>query len=201
MLLDYGATTSTERMIRWYLRWRHSKGFGVHSPYAYRFVEDVLKEGHYGYYSYEELFRYLKPDEIHDSKLVRRVRFIIRVSIFLKTKRIVAAGTAGRVAELSAKALKISFINIKKEGIVKFREGDFLIMGGKVTPSLFIEEAIKKRIPVFAINIDQKSREILERPLDRGLLLTDKNKLILIPREEMAYVAYNIKLNSSRHTL
>ena len=35
-----------------YLRWRHSHGFGVHSPYAYHIVTGVIRPGDYGYYGY-----------------------------------------------------------------------------------------------------------------------------------------------------
>lgn len=39
-------------MIALYRRWRHTRGFGVHSPFAFRFVRDVLREHvGYGYYT------------------------------------------------------------------------------------------------------------------------------------------------------
>ena len=38
-----------------YLRWRHSKGFGVHSPFAYNLVTTVVRPGIYGYYGYDDI--------------------------------------------------------------------------------------------------------------------------------------------------
>lgn len=35
-------------------RWRHGHGFGIHSPFAYRFVTEVLRQ-EYGYYAYLRL--------------------------------------------------------------------------------------------------------------------------------------------------
>lgn len=36
-----------------FLRVRHKHGFGIHSPFAYRFITEVLNlPGNYGYYSY-----------------------------------------------------------------------------------------------------------------------------------------------------
>ena len=44
----------------WYKRWRHGHGFGVHSPYAYRLVRDVLRPGRgYAYYAYADIDRML----------------------------------------------------------------------------------------------------------------------------------------------
>lgn len=39
-------------------RWKCSRGFGVHSPFAYSFIVDVLRERRYGYYAYD-----LLPDD------------------------------------------------------------------------------------------------------------------------------------------
>lgn len=58
-------------MWGWYIRWRHSKGFGMHSHFAYRFVTDVLKPGIYGYYAYlvkSAIFWRLPSKEVSFSK-------------------------------------------------------------------------------------------------------------------------------------
>lgn len=42
----------------WYKRWRHARGFGIHSPSAYRLVREVLRPGSaYAYYAYEDIGR------------------------------------------------------------------------------------------------------------------------------------------------
>lgn len=42
----------------WYKRWRHARGFGIHSPSAYRLVREVLRPGNaYAYYAYEDIGR------------------------------------------------------------------------------------------------------------------------------------------------
>lgn len=45
---------SLMRAFVWLIRWRHCCGFGVQSPWAYRFVRYVVNE-HYPYYSYDAL--------------------------------------------------------------------------------------------------------------------------------------------------
>lgn len=43
-------------LVNRYKRWRHGHGFGVHSPYAYRLVRDVLRPGRgYAYYAYADI--------------------------------------------------------------------------------------------------------------------------------------------------
>lgn len=42
----------------WLARFRHRKGYGVHSPFAFRFITDVIYERH-PFYAYKELDRAL----------------------------------------------------------------------------------------------------------------------------------------------
>ena len=44
---------SIRRALVWLRRSRHSRGFGVQSPWAYRFIRYVINE-HYPYYSYDD---------------------------------------------------------------------------------------------------------------------------------------------------
>lgn len=181
-----------------YLRWRHSKGFGVHSPYAYGFVTNVLRPGDYGYYSYDEIFQHLKGKEHHDTSFLRLVKFIIRLAVFLKAERLVTVGKKKREAEVAARALNCK-IEAACNQQFQFREGDLLILEGstlKNIPGLLelLENAKDKGVPIFALQPETEVREKLEAPISRGLLLNGGKKMILIPRQEMEFVAYDIKL-------
>lgn len=44
------------RIWVWLRRWKHSRGFGVQSPWAYQFIRYVVNE-HYPYYCYEDMKR------------------------------------------------------------------------------------------------------------------------------------------------
>ena len=48
----------TARCWRWLCRWRHRRGYGVHSPYAFHFITDVVYESS-AYYAYAPLHRRL----------------------------------------------------------------------------------------------------------------------------------------------
>ena len=58
----------------WWPRLRHSRGFGVHSPFAYAFIRDAIR-GHYAYYAYE----------LADAVPARaaELRLLVRVCAFL----------------------------------------------------------------------------------------------------------------------
>ncbi len=49
----------------WWQRLRHSRGFGIHSPFAYRFITEVLNQP-YAYYAYDSL-------PLHPQRLIYRV--------------------------------------------------------------------------------------------------------------------------------
>lgn len=59
-----------KRMIVWMRRMRHSRGFGVQSPYDYRFIRYVVNE-HWPYYAYDELESNVKDIDQKTRKLCR----------------------------------------------------------------------------------------------------------------------------------
>ncbi|MCH5229639.1 MAG: hypothetical protein J1F12_06570 [Muribaculaceae bacterium] len=181
-------------LIDIFIRWRHSKGFGVHSPYAFRFVNDVVRPGVYKYYSYDELDSLLEGSERKNYRFQELIKFTLRLAVFLKTQRIVAPGKS-RLAEIVSKAL-----NLKRYGTLGtsgflFQEGDLLISEKGNVKGEYLQKAIAENIPVFAIKPDEETRKILSSPIPRGVAFKDNERIVLIPREEMAYVSYDILLD------
>lgn len=44
------------KLFEAYKRWRHTRGYGVHSPFAYKIVKEVLQDKRgYAYYAYQNL--------------------------------------------------------------------------------------------------------------------------------------------------
>ena len=74
---DMKALSLWQRFAQWYKRLRHSKGFGVHSPYAFMLVGQLLNCP-YRYYAYDDIEGYLlnQPDSRrlrHDARLLIRI--------------------------------------------------------------------------------------------------------------------------------
>lgn len=173
-----------------YLRWRHSKGFGVHSPFAYRFITDVVKPGKYGYYAYHNLDRLLLDYDISTHRNFKKIAFVIRILIFLKIKRVVSFPQNEMLPRLAAESLRLPHTFILKDSSFKFREGDILIIQSEFFDDEILREAINYKIPVFALTPGFKLRKELTKPLSRGVLFDWKDKILLIPRPEMAYISY-----------
>lgn len=174
-----------------YLRWRHSKGFGVHSPFAYRFITDVLNPGQYGYYAYKKL------DLITDlagvsRRNIRIRRFLIRLLVFLSAERMICYGNHIEEALDAAKALKLDYRQADDSEGFLFHEKDFLYLDGGGLSESFIKRGLDSGVAIFAINPDDVVKRILKRPLERGLLFEGGDKMLLIPSDRMEYVAYDI---------
>lgn len=180
-----------------YLRWRHSKGFGVHSPYAYEFVSAVVRHGPYRFYSFDETERHLSREELDDHKFIRSVRFMIRLLNFLAAKRIVTSEGTKRLSEVTALSMKQPYLILRKDKHPDFKKGDVLIGTGGELPIPILRKAIELKIPIFILEPDGKTRKFLAEPIERGILFNDPRKMILVPRDEMAYVAYDINLRNS----
>lgn len=176
-----------------YIRWRHSRGFGVHSPYAYRFVTDVVRPGDYGYYSYQEIYGHLKGKEAHDHHLTRLVKFIIRLAVFLKARRVVAFGAGWRAGEIAAKALGVRYVSKPGKDFQFGKEDLVLIHKGSVTTGS-VEKSLEKGAAVLAMDASPEVRKVLDTPRERGVLFRGKRIMILIPKEDMGYVDYDIAL-------
>lgn len=177
-----------------YLRWRHSKGYGVHSPYAFRFINDVVRPGNYGYYAYDNLEQYSRGESIESRWFFKDARFIIRLSVFLKTKRIVTLGKRIGEARIAAKALKITYYNCESPESLTPKPGDLLIIfTGREEYREVIHRAIEKDVAIYAVSPCREIEEVIEKPIEHGVLFEGKTKLILIPRKEMEYVSYSVK--------
>ena len=99
-----------------YKRWRHSRGFGVHSPFAYDLVKCVVSPGNYAYYGYNDIDRaLLTPGTDVYNHLQHDAYLLLRLLVFLKTKCLIiypskqpvmecAAGSAGVKCGVMTKA-------------------------------------------------------------------------------------------------
>ena len=116
-------------VVAYYKRWRHSRGFGIHSPFAYRFITEVLCQP-LAYYAYA-----------HTGK-DRNLRLIVRLLAFFRPERImIASDDAGRYADIVKK--------IAPRARIVDRDADFLIadrrveLGGPVNAVFLGRQAVE----------------------------------------------------------
>lgn len=79
-------------------RWRHTKGYGVHSPLAFRLVKECLwPDPTYGYYSDDVI-----DHELHDHPRARRqARLLVRLAAQLPADRILTVGADPMLSSVS----------------------------------------------------------------------------------------------------
>ncbi len=70
------------KVLNRFRRWRRTKGYGIHSPYAFRFVREVIRSSNdYGYYAYAEIENELRRH--HPSLKRSTARLIFRLLVEL----------------------------------------------------------------------------------------------------------------------
>ena len=175
---------------RAFLRKRHSKGFGVHSPYVFSFVNDVVNPKRYGYYAYDLLE---ESTEI-SSRITSDARWYVRFLVFLEVRRILALPYPSESLELAANSLKLPVHVLSPSDNPEYKENDVLIVTAPECKEDILVKAIESGISVLALDPQQKLKEILGMPLSKGVLLRGKQRLLLVPREEMEYVVYDMKI-------
>ena len=177
-----------------YQRWRHYKGYGVHSPFAYQMVNDVVNPGNYGYYVYSEIKKSLKKetsfDELHKES---DLKLIARLAISLGCNRIIALGFQSLLLRRLTLALKKKYESCKTISFLRKPASDLVVITGSSVSSLEIDKMMEAGIAVISFNPDFELRNELEKERQNGLVFTGKNIIIAIPRREMAFVSYAMK--------
>ena len=108
-----------------------------------------------------------------------------------------------RLGDIVAMSLGLQLMNMSEEKKFQFEKTDLVLINNQSgsQPSndkQVLHQAIGQGAAIFVIKPAKEEREVLETPLNNGLLLNDKDRLILIPRQEMAYVAYPISLRPTK---
>lgn len=117
------------RFSDWYKRWRHGHGFGVHSPFAYRMVREVLRPSHdTAYYAYDDLARARR----HHPAMIsaRETELLYRILIDLRPATVAIA------SDESAELIKyIVSLALPHSSIAYSGNAEMLICCGKASPA------------------------------------------------------------------
>lgn len=174
-----------------YLRWRHSKGYGVHSPFAYKIVTEVISPGKYGYYGYHEIDR-IAAKRKSGYLSGRDLKLLLRLSIALHSKEIVGTSDESQELRKVAKCAGASFREVKEGKIFSATPG-LLVITPAITSPKIVSNAINHGYALIAFDPSEKVKDEILKPLIHGVLFHGTRIFVLIPREEMEYVDYTIK--------
>lgn len=92
---------------RRYKRWRHGRGFGIHSPFAYDFITRTLRE-RLPYYAYSKL-DVLAAEKWQGASGQRRLRLIFRIAVRFNP------ATAAIIGERNAALQKVALKSVRHD--------------------------------------------------------------------------------------
>lgn len=181
--------------LKAYVRWRHSRGYGIHSPFAYELVKMALHPGPYEFYGYEEIDRTIfgagykgYPKSRSDARL------LLRLLVQLRTRRLLlpAGLPAMRAAAGAAGVPCVEYS--RSQDLPEPQPGDMLVTVAHNVPEFEIARRIRNVTVVFAMMPSEKATAaIYEACAPHGLIFHGVRLLLAVPREEMAFVAYTMK--------
>ena len=182
-------------IARGYKRWRHSRGYGVHSPFAYSLVNMAISPGHpYGYYGYFDIDSALTThaDESYP-RLRHDARLLLRTMATLGSRRLVLASRCKGVFHAVAKALAIPCQDIRPDRMPHTSPSDFFLICNFPVSDKAIREMLQSGTAVMAINPAPNVKSALISYETNGVLMTGRRIIMVIPNPDMAFVAYDMK--------
>ena len=177
-----------------YKRWRHSRGFGVHSPFAYDLVKSVVSPGNYAYYGYWDIDKAILSPKANDYPALRKdARLLLRLLVWLNSTRLLIYPPQQIVFSSVATAAGVKSTDISNLKTLKPDTGDLLVISGKSPRDGETARIIKEGTAAIAYDPSQRLRKEITEAMSNGLILEGIRILLAIPRPQMALTSYSIK--------
>lgn len=181
-----------------YLRWRHSKGFGVHSPFAYHIVTTAITPGRrYAYYGYAPIDTILETTPAKDfsfGKIRKDARLLLRLSVALGAKRIFLSSEAHPAFRVAA---EVSGGMVVPDMGNCYPSADDLVLLTPFNEKSFnlMKDAIAGGAAVMLTSPSPFSANLLKGILSQdfdGVMLYGKRTALLLPRPHTAHARYSM---------
>lgn len=167
-----------------YKRRRHTIGFGVHSPLAYRVVRDCVMQKD-SYYAYAELDSLLDVSRPHRWRRRRRTRMLHRLAARLPRPTIALSGSVD-AATAAAVSLALPHARVAESShsghtlcVAAGSLGDFEPLDGNV---------------LFAFDITSADIELLWSRMQWGVMLYDRDAMIVVADKGVTKLRYSVRL-------
>lgn len=141
---------------RWYKRWRHGRGFGVHSPLAYALVMDVLRKQH-GYAYHAEQAPNLGGGVLCNA----RARMLVRLAAFADVR-------TADVSHIDAPDMRQAVTDVFRaySPIIRFAAEDAGIVVTDSAKPYNAPPPGKKNVLLVSLGLDDKAkRQAMDRTL------------------------------------
>ena len=174
-----------------YRRWRHTRGFGVHSPFAFRIVKYVVRPGHgYAFYGYEDIETAVRGERAgwrveREAKMLHRLLVALNPGSLFLPHGISAAYQAAASASDSKLKIERRPRHASSCRMISSHH-DFI-------PLDTLEKHIAVPGNILALrNLPEGWKERLFEALPAGLMLYSSRNIILIHRPEMRKIGYSM---------
>lgn len=181
-----------------YVRWRHSRGFGVHSPFAYNLVRMAIHPGDYGYYGYSDIDRVLLspgykayPHARDDARLLLRLLVQLRSRRLILPEGLPAMEAAAKAAGAASRRFRKA--DGDRDSLPAPREGDFLVSVRDILTPDQLSLRLQRGTSLLILYPSKETAATIHASCGRGLIFHGLRLLLAIPREEMAFVSYTMR--------
>lgn len=177
--------------MEWYRRLRHTYGFGVHSPFAYMLVKEVVRPGKVAWYGYADIDAAMAGN--FDLKVRRESRMLLRLVCCLRPESVfLPLGIHPAYHAALAHADSRTPILRKPKEASKAR---MICTHGEFVPEHLLAEALQHPGAIVAIR-DAKPgwADRLFDSMKEGLLIRGKRNAVLFCREGMRKVSYTMRI-------
>ena len=179
------------RLCRSYLRWRHTRGYGVHSPLAYRIVCDVLQE-HDRYYAYPEIDAATRSSERGCGRCMRRARMLHRLASRFPALRAETGENLHPAMKLAVGEAKYSGSHPQASSLIAAQGDEARSVIGRL-PEM-CTEARNGRVILALFSLTQVEIDELWEGMDCGVLLAGRDAAIAVLDAGVSKVRYTVRL-------
>lgn len=183
-------------------RWRHSHGFGVHSPFAYRIITDAIRlKKEYAFYGDAEIRRLCRRRHL-PSHLGKEARILLRLAVFLDIRSV---WISRKAPEVIAAALKGANSRMRFEhNPSRLTDCDLLLVNGSDKLSAKSSDKSSEKLSAKALaefialpgktllikDCPADLRELLYESMPEGIMLEGKSSTLLFSRPQTQKLRY-----------
>lgn len=176
-----------------YKRWRHTRGYGVHSPFAYRVVSRVIHpRGGYGYYGYERIEESLSGESTRTERREARMLLRLAADAAIRSAYVPAGTPQAYVSALLGAASSLRITHDRSEAA----QCDIVAAVPAVFEVSALAGMLERTEPPIIVMRGYGEPECLALfgALREGIMLYGPHNALLIPRAGVQKVKYTVMI-------
>lgn len=176
-----------------YKRWRHTHGYGVHSPFAYTVVKGVVNpDRNYAWYAYEDIDNSISANSLPGSRSMART--LLRLAAFLDVHDAFLPNDDRTSPFRCALKSANSSMHISS-ALSDLGKCPLVCSVGDYVPLDRLKEIINTPGRTIAVrDIPESWPDELFDALDEGLMLRGKRNVLVFHRDGMQKLSYTVRL-------